>query len=179
MKKYIIPALAAFALASFGTALAQSSASHDLRVTIPEVVGIRILPTSAADVVTTSVVFDYAAAGNQAAYATALQSAGVVYLPPTSFSLGDIEVIAVGTEWSVAITTSGPLTNTGIDLSRVRVTSSVHGVFTLASGAGVATGVATNWTSLGISGASYALGVDGTELDGDDLITVTYTISSI
>jgi hypothetical protein len=179
MKKLVIASLAAIAFASLGSALAQDSASHQLQVTIPEVLGIRILPTPAADVTTTSVVFDYAAAANQADYLAALATAGTVYLPPTSYSLGDIEVLAAGTDWSVSVTTSGTLANTGIDLGMVRITSSIHGAFTLGAGAGIATGSATTWTSLGISGADYELGVDGSELDGDDTITVTYTISAI
>lgn len=179
MKKLAIISLAAVVLASFGSALAQDTASHELQVTIPQVVGIRILPTPAADVAITDVVFDYAAVANQPAYMTALQAAGVVYLPPTSYSLGDIEVIAVGTDWSVSVSTSGSLANTGIGLDRVRITSSLHGVFDLSDGTDIADGTPTAWTSLGISGASYELGVDGTEDAGDDTITVTYTISAI
>lgn len=178
MKKYIIASLAAIALASLSSALAQDTASHELQVTIPEVLGIRTQPTTDADLSVLDVVFDYADVDNQAAYLAVLATPGSGWLPATDYSLGDVEVLAAGTGWRVTVSTVGTMANTGIGLARLRVTPTSFGAFTLDSVANVATGSATTWQSIGISGASYELFVDGTETAGDDTITVTYSIFS-
>lgn len=176
MKKFLVTSLAAIVVASLGSAFAQNTASHELRVTIPQVVGIRIQSTPAAEVVPTTVVFDYADSGNQAAYLAAIGSGVGNWLPPTGYSLGEVEVLAVGTGWRVTVAASGSLTTTGIDLDQVRVTPTAGAAFLLDSVSNIATGTATAWSGLGISGASYELFVDGTEDAGDDTITVTYSI---
>ena len=177
MQKYIIPTLAAFILLTTGTAFAQqTSANHDLRVTIPEVVMIRIV---APDGETAFVAFDYADPANQGTYFTALEAGGGV-LPPTSGNITDIEVLAIGTAWTVSVTATAFSALGGVGLDDITVTpdASFGTPFTLDDGTDAMTGSAGNWTSLGIDWESYALTVNGDETDGTETITVTYTIAN-
>lgn len=182
MKKYIIPLLASLVLLATGTAFAQiqdpplqDDASHDLIVTIPAAVMIRIVPTDASP--SAAVAFDFVS--DDTAYLAAIDTPAGDWVDPTSHNLGAIEVLAVGSGWRVAVQASAALTNTAIDLDQVRVTSTVTAIgdFVLdTAAADIATGPAGTWQSLGISGNSYELFVDGSETAGSDTITVTYTV---
>lgn len=178
MQKLLIATLATLVFGAFGSVFAQQdSVDHDVRITIPEVVMIRVVTD---DEQPAFVAFDYAAAAHQATYFAVLESAaGSGPLPATDTNLEDVQVLAIGTTWEVLVTTSGTFTTTGFELADVQVTPSAGDAFvayTLATGTAIANGVATNWIGLGISGDDFALFVDGLESDGDDTITVTYTI---
>ncbi len=180
MKKYLTATLAMFVLLATSSAFAQvadpplqDSSRHELTVTIPAAVMIRIVPTDSSP--TAAVAFDFVA--NEASYLTAIEAAGGTWVGPTSHNLGAIEVLAVGSGWRVTVDTSADLANTGIGLDRVRVTRAASaGQFLLNSTANIATGLAGTWQSLGISGDSYELLLDGTENAASDTIEVIYTV---
>lgn len=175
MKKYIIPTLAALVLLASSTAFAQQTEDdHDLRVTIPEVVMIRILaPTGEAAFVE----FDYAATANQPTYFAALELGGNQTLPPTDGNISDIEVLAIGTTWQINVSAPAFALG-GVSLADIGVTPDpAFGTpFTLSTGTAALGGGATPWTSLGIDWESYSLTVNGDEDAGDETIIVTYTI---
>ncbi|MCA1789577.1 MAG: hypothetical protein LC667_06910 [Thioalkalivibrio sp.] len=176
MKKFLVSTLATFVLVSFGSVFAQQiSDNHQLEVTIPDVLMIRVVTS---DNTAATVQFDYANELYEDNYFAALEADGA-WLPPTGGNITDVEVLAIGGPWTVDVTT-GDFALAGLAREDVRVTPTAgFSAFFLNDADDVASGSAGGgWTPLGISFDEYALWVDGDEGAGSDEITVTYSIFS-
>ncbi len=191
---------ALLALIVFGsTRVLAQAADHDVRVRMPEIIGIRLLGGGSG---IRSVTFDYAAAPE--AYLSALESGGS--LPPTEVVRFDgIEVNASRNgRWYVEVVASplaytGSASMAGLTLEDLRVDrGAVSGLvqdaivgpgksawyltsWTLSSTArqiASRTGATGGWRSLGFDGTDYVLTVDGDEAAGTYTTTVTYFLTA-
>lgn len=181
MKKFLVSALAALVLLGAGTAFAQTdTATHNLNISIPDLVMIRIVTTDGST--TPFVTFDYGTgSGNEGTYITAIENPGGDWLEPTEGNIDRVEVLVTSLDktWDVDVE-AGAFVLDGLDASDVRVTPTSGTGFTLAAGTGFASGSGGGgWTSLGISSNSYELFVNGEEEEGGDTIEVTYTLTAI
>jgi hypothetical protein len=175
------------------------SATHDVRVAIPDVIGIRILGAGTGP---RSVIFDYAAAPDT--YLAAVASDG--QLPPTRIDRFDgIEVRTTRNgRWYVEVVATplayvGPDTLTGLALGDIRVDrGAVFGLVPdLIDHPGAADwnlpswqlsttarqivsnrGATGGWRSLGFGGRDYVLTIDGDEAPGTYTTTVTYFLTA-
>lgn len=183
MKKLVATLIATSMLVGMGTVSAQ--ASHDVTVTIPQVMMIRIFDDSNATASNPGVIFDIAAG----AYAALFEDDGTGgRLPSTSApNFGDVRVFSTdswrvnvsasttGDEWeglSLADISVAPSETPGTNVDR-RVDE-----WNLTTTANLFVGAATRgWSSLGFSGADYILTVNGQE-SGTYTASVTYTIAA-
>jgi hypothetical protein len=187
------------ALVTAGSVTAQST-QHELRVTTPDFIGIRIVGSGTAGA--RGVTFDYGTAAE--AYLAATGGSG--NLPTTSvnrFDRIDVQVTRQG-RWSLHVIAtpfafSGPGDPAGLALSDVRVErGATSGLVqnAIPVGGGGNNGYATSWSlsstaqriawrnggtggwrSLGFSGWDYTLRVHGDEAPGSYLTTVTYFLT--
>ena len=182
----------------FGWAGAQGAA-HDLSVTLPDVVGIRVVGGGSG---ARSVVFDYA--GDPGSYLGAVQ-AGSVLLPTGVTRFTDVQVNATRNgRWNVEVVASpltyvGPGSGTGVNLADIVVVRGVRSglVQDAISGPGNSAGYVTEWRlatdpqriafsrgssggwrSLGFNGWDYGLTVDGDEDPGTYTTVVTYLLTA-
>jgi hypothetical protein len=185
-------------LAWASTALAQSL-SHDVSVTIPDIIGIRIIGGSAGP---RAVTFDYAT--NAGAYLAATRGSGVL-LPTAVNRFADVQVnVTRNGRWSVEViatpwTYVGSGTAASLPLASVRVIRGVRSGLTqnAISGPGGSayysatwplstanqriasrTGATSGWRSMGFNGWDYELLVDGSEDPGSYTTVVTYVLVS-
>jgi hypothetical protein len=183
-------------LAWTSTALAQSI-SHDVSVTIPDVIGIRIIGGGPGD---RAVTFDYAA--DPAAYLAATRGSGVL-LPTSVNRFTDVQVnVTRRGRWSVEVVATpwtyvGSGTAASLPLDSVRVVRGTRSGLTqnAISGPGGSafywaawslstasqriasrTGATGGWRSMGFNGWDYELLVDGSEDPGSYTTVVTYVL---
>jgi len=183
-------------LAWTSTALAQSI-SHDVNVTIPDIIGIRIIGGGAGE---RAVTFDYAA--DPGAYLAATRGSGVL-LPTAVNRFTDVQVnVTRNGRWSVEVVATpwtyvGSGTATNLPLGSVRVIRGVRSGLTqdAISGQGGSafywatwslstanqriasrTGATGGWRSMGFNGWDYELLVDGSEDAGSYTTVVTYVL---
>lgn len=185
MKKLVATLIATGMLVGLGAVSAQAaatdSADHELRVTIPEILMIRIVVN---DTLAPFVEFDYASAANQAAYLTAIEAPGG-WLPPTSSNITDIQVLSIGLDWDLSVQATS--FGAGSGLSVVALSSDVavfegtaNEYFITDTDSVVTSGGPGNYQSLGITGLAYSLWVNGDEDPSQThTITVTYTVTEI
>lgn len=176
------------------TALAQA-ASHELAVTVPATIGLRIVGSGTGP---RSVTFDYGS--NPVAYTAAVAQGEL--LGPTSVSrFADVELnVTRRGRWrlhvqATSFTFTGPTSPAGLALADVRVARS--GPQDAVTGNGGSATYATTWTlstaaveiasspnptsgwrSLGFSGWDYRLSVDGDEAPGTYTTVVTYSLTA-
>jgi len=179
MKKLVATLIATGMLVGMGTVLGQGLQSHDVEVTLPQLVMIRIVDSAAVDSdgnptpfagvgSPTAVVFDLANEYD----ANTFDPTGT-YTPTNlaSANWDDVAVFANGTAWYVEIELAGDT----FDWDKV----SVGTMFDLVDGAEIADGLMTGgWFSLGFGPDDFVLSLDGTEEAGTYSVTVTYTIYS-
>jgi hypothetical protein len=184
-------------------ALAQVSDTdtHQLRVRIPNYIGLKIVDSVGNINVSpsASVTFDYAA--NPNAYMAAVL--GTQILPPTQIDrFADVQVaVRGGASWSIRVrATPFVFTGTGVasgfNLSDIRVNrGAVSGLVTDASllrgGTRLSTwtlgttnttifqtnGATMGWDSLGFNGQDYVINVQGDENPGQYVTIVTYELT--
>ncbi|MGL4611183.1 MAG: hypothetical protein ACRCYY_16150 [Trueperaceae bacterium] len=181
--------------------LAQTTDTHQLRVRIPNYIGLKIVDSAGNISISprASIIFDYAA--NPNAYMTAIFSTQT--LPPTQVDrFADIQVaVRGGASWSIRVRATplvytGTATAGGFALGDIRVNrGAVSGLVTDASllrGAvklttwGLATtnttifrtnGATQGWDSLGFNGRDYVIRVQGDERPGQYTTVVTYELT--
>jgi hypothetical protein len=174
-------------------------ATHDLSVTLPDVVGIRVVGGGSG---ARDVVFDYAS--NPGSYLVAVH--GYSVLLPTGVSrFTDVQVNATRNgRWNVEAVASpltyvGPGSGSGLNLADIRVVRGVRSglVQNAISGSGNSAGYVTEWRlstdpqriafsrgssggwrSLGFNGWDYELTVDGNEDPGAYTTVVTYLLTA-
>lgn len=177
MKKLIITSLTAALLLTASHALAAVSnpndASHELEITIPEVLMIRI---DASD--NSSVIFDYGTDFNQ--YFDLLEDGSSGTLPPTTKSFENISVFANYEHWVVSVTAKGhELVTERVTVAPTNPSTYLGTTEFKLDGNEIAKGTQTQgWQPLGISGNDYLLYVDGTETPGEYNATITYSITA-
>ena len=169
--------------------------AHELRVLVPEVIGIRIVGDGTGP---RSVAFDYAA--DPEGYVAAIDGAGV--LRPTSVvRFDDVEVNATRKgRWRLTVQATpfahaGPGSPAGLALSDIRVERSrpqdaIVGpgnsatyatswtLSTVSTEIASRTGATGGWRSLGFSGWDYRVAVDGDEAPGTYTTVVTYSLTA-
>jgi len=183
MKKLVATLIATSMLVGMGTVSAQ--ASHDVTVTIPQVMMIRIVDGSNVAASNPGVIFDIDAD----AYAALFDNDGTGgRLPSTSApNFGDVTVFSTAS-WRVNVSASETddeweglsLADITVEPSRAPGTNVNRNldVWSLATTANLFNGTATRgWRSLGFSGTDYLLTVDGRE-SGSYTASVTYTIAA-
>lgn len=171
MKKYIIPLLASLVLLTTSTAFAQTtlaSAGHTVEVRLPEVAFLRFTPDVASRGVYTGpldLVF--------APDVNAVQAGTPIARTNTAADWGDLKVfLNRDVAWTVSVSTtqnSGPET---FDWSQIATTGFNIGNDQIQSGN------TRGWHSLGFGAADFRLTLDGTELAGNYVATVTYTLTT-
>lgn len=157
-----------------GTAFAQTTQSHDVTVTIPSYLKIRMVDGAGALVsAPDAIAFDYGAAANAGSFTPGTP------LPRTSTNnWADVEVASNDGGWKVNVSTT---TTSGFDWSKVIVNNGGSVNFDLTSTADIATGTTTaGWTSLGFGPANFSITFDGTEAATTTAYqdTVTYSITA-
>ena len=199
MNKFLVSTLAMLVVVSFGSVFAQSNtASHDVRVRIPDLLMLRIVDGTGNNTVAAPVVgfdFDTNAAG-RAAYMTVVEDGAAADLEPTSSNFGDIVVLSNRASWTVDVaaadfTFTDNVATDGVDvdayglaLSDISVAitgadTSVGASFTLGTNQDIASGSrTTGWRSLGIAASGYRITVNGDEAPGTYVATVTYTVTA-
>ncbi len=201
MKK-VLSLLVVAAAVLMGSAMAQTD-SHDVSVTIPNLLRLRIVNGSTAEAAAPSVAFDYnTLAANVDKYIAEVNGTTSGGLAPTTVTdFGNVIVFSNRTSWEVRVNASAlgfadtftlGVAAGGVALSDIVVKPSGvkgTGVTTVAAnwdlantsgnvnGDLVANGAkTTGWSSLGFSGNDYKLTVNGDENPGTYTTTVTYTI---
>ena len=184
MKKLVLISIVAALLLGASAGFAQptnspQSAGHDVSVTIPNLLMIRLTLGSdlAAVEDPTSVAFSWDAAGFEP----------VGTFGPTNLASANwdaVRVFANGTGWSFAVETEATL---GFDWSSVTVTpQAVDGVtmasFALPDGGEAelltAQAPTSGWRDLGFGPAQFSLALDGSEEPETYTTTVTYSIAN-
>lgn len=189
-RQWIVLAASMAALAS--TAAAQTQ-SHEVSVTVPATIGLRIVGTGTGP---RSVTFAYGS--NPQAYTTAVEQDEL--LPPTAVSrFADVQLnVTRRGRWRLHVQAStfvftGSAAPTGLALSDIQVIRS--GPQDAVNGSGGSATYASTWTlsttgieiasspnptggwrSLGFSGWDYRLTVDGDETPGTYTTVVTYSL---
>lgn len=183
-------------IASIATPTHAQTQQHDVTITLPAYIGIRIVGTGTGP---RSVTFDYVA--NPNTYFTAIDAGGGT-LPPTAVSrFDDVEVnISRNGRWRIHVLATtfaytGPAAPAGLALGDIRVdrTRPQNAVFGPGNSARyatfwtlstTATEIASSnratggWRSLGFSGWDYSLRVDGDEAGGTYFTVVTYSLTA-
>jgi hypothetical protein len=186
MKK-VLTLIASILILSMGSVFAQTTAtqdakSHDVEITIPSVVRIRL----ATNATTTNVTSPDAVRFNITSFVPG------VALAPTNetFNWDRVIVLSNKSSWSVTVALSNTSLPTGVtsfDWSKVSVNVAANNSFTPANfnlGVDPTTKIATgpgkteSWQSLGFGPQSFRLTLDGTEDPGTYKTTVTYTITA-
>jgi hypothetical protein len=181
MKKLVVISIVTTMLLGLGTVFGQASATaeHDVSVTIPSLLMIRLTLDSNVEAVANpdAVVFSWDAAGFEP----------VGTFEPTNLDTANwdtVRVFANGDGWSLSVATAA---TAGFDWSNVRVTpQEVSGVtlaaFDLPDGASIALisgqDRTNGWRDLGFGPAQFALTLDGSEEPDTYTTTVTYTVSN-
>lgn len=169
--------------------------AHDVRVTVPDVIGLRIVGSGTGP---RAVTFDYAT--DLSTYLAAVEGAGI--LPPTDVNrFDDVQVNSTRNgRWRIHVSATpfayvGPAAPSGLQLSDVRVersrpqdaivgpgnSASYATSWTLSSTAteiATRTGATGGWRSLGFSGWDYRLAVQGDEAPGTYTTVVTYSLTA-
>ncbi len=185
MKRIAVTALASLALLSFGAAFAQISDSHDLDITIPQLLMLQIVDAAGDVVAAPSVAFNI----TPAQYLTVAEGPTATTFIPTSSNFTDVRVLTNNAAWSVAMSASAlgftPVVTgsaaAGLDLGDIHVVDGSDAtIFVLDTTNDIASGSAatTGWQSLGFGGSSFRLDLDGDEEPGDYSWTITYTVSA-
>ena len=181
MKKLVVTSIVAAMLLASGAVFGQASATadHDVSVTIPSLLMIRLTLDSNVDAVANpdAVVFSWGVADFEP----------VGTFAPTnlvSANWDTVRVFANGDGWSLSVAT---VATAGFDWSTVRVTpQEVSGVtlaaFDLPDGTSselISGQDRTNgWRDLGFGPAQFALTLDGSEEPDTYTTTVTYTVAN-
>ena len=181
MKKLVVISIVTTMLLGLGTVFGQASATadHDVSVTIPSLLMIRLTLDSNVDAVANpdAVVFSWGVADFEP----------VGTFAPTnlvSANWDTVRVFANGDGWSLSVAT---VATAGFDWSTVRVTpQEVSGValaaFDLPDGTSselISGQDRTNgWRDLGFGPAQFALTLDGSEEPDTYTTTVTYTVAN-
>lgn len=184
--------VAALLLAAMAAPARAQTREHDVRIRIPNYIGIKIVDDRGMITNAASVVFDYGS--DVAGYVAAYQGAGSL-VPTSVLRFSDVQVIASRGRWYVytratPISYTGPGTGAGLGLADIRVRRGA--VSGLAAGAGtvaatwtfgtgyrlVARGRGTTfgWQSLGFNGRDYEVAVQGDEDPGEYFTQVTYLL---
>jgi hypothetical protein len=178
---------------------AAGQGAHDVTVSIPDVIGIRIVGSGDGP---RAVVFDYG--DDAAAYAAAVLGDGRL-LPTDVRSFSGVEVNATRRgRWSVQVVATplaytGPGNGDGLALGDVRVVRGSRSglaqdaitwqgnagwywadwqLSTSAQAIASRTGATRGWRSLGFSGLDYEVAVQGDEDPGSYTTTVTYLLTA-
>ena len=185
-KQLLVIALVTGLVLGLGATAAQgASVEHELEIVIPAVLMIRFVSSAGAPIVAANpVVF--------APTAAAITAGTEVFAPvSTALNWANIEVFANtrpgGFEVTVATNNDDfewdkvSVTPAGGDLAVVAFDLPANDELQIyASGSsGVPASTGNQWQSLGISPASYVLTLDGSEEEGTDATTVTYTIADL
>lgn len=179
-----------------GVAVAQTEAHHDIRIRIPNYVGIKIIDASGNLTGAAGVTFDYTT--DPSTYFTAAEQNDE--LPPTSVSaFEDVQVFKTRGWWSVYVRATNLSFDgvpqgwsRGLDVDDIRVRRG--------SASGLSPGVAGvengwrlesyyqriahsrqgtgGWQSLGFNGEDYLLSVNGDEDPGTYITQVTYLLTN-
>lgn len=183
MKKFLATTLASLVLAAATTATAQTAASHDVVIDIPQVLLLQIVDTS-GEVVTSPVVrFDI----DLADYLDVAEAASATEFTPTSSNFADVRVMTNRAGWSVTLTAGALNFNSptsasaaGLSLGDITVVDGAVQLFALDTAAAIGSGTnaTSGWESLGFGGDSFRLSLDGDEEPGTYTWTITYTISA-
>ena len=184
MKKYLIATLAMFVLGSYGVVFAQpftSSASHQVTVTIPEVVTIRFTNGTSRAPVTSNVNLAFAPTADQASDGGSFQASNLA-----SRGWDDVQVFQNRENtWSVSFAVIDPTAD--FDWDSIAVNPSGVDAIALAFDLGTPGAIAANtydnanprgWNRLGFGPADFMLTLDGTETAGDYSATVVYTLTA-
>lgn len=172
MKKSLAPVLASFTLLLFGSAFAQTSQSHEVRVELPGLLMIRLVEGPSNAVVTnpSAVEFDLSALT-----AASFNPTGT-YAPTNAaaFNWDDVVVLSNGGAWEVTVSLSSDVG--GFDWSKV----DVGGLFSLVDGDVIDAGLGSTlgFESLGFGPQDFELTLDGSETAGLYSVTVTYEIAA-
>jgi len=201
MKKFLIATLVMFVLGSVGVVFGQANtASHDLRVRIPDLLMLRITNGSNASVAAPVVNFNFVDnAGGLAAYLALVESGVAGNLDPTFTNFGDVVVLSNRGSWVVTVAATNfdfqpddsvgdgaaglALSDITVDIGATAGSNgitSINDTFALSfDPQTIVAGTRTQgWTPLGIGGNSYSIAVSGDEAPGTYDTTVTYTITA-
>ena len=187
-------------IASIATPAHAQTEQHDVTVTLPTYIGLRIVGAGTGP---RSVTFDYAA--DPDTYFTAIDT-GSGALPPTAVSrFDDVQVNVVGFGyWSLYVQAtpldySGPGSGAGLNVSDLRVnrgsasglTQNAITIFWFLGSYTTSWNLSTTpqriarsllgtngWRSLGFNGLDYTLNVNGDEDGGTYTTTVTYYLTA-
>jgi hypothetical protein len=172
MKKLVVTLIAIGMLLGLGTALAQSSQSHGVSVTLPGVLMIRLVSgaSNAAVPSPDAVVF------NLSSYTAANFDPTGTYVPtpPTTYNWNDVAVFSNSADWVVTLSLESDLG--GFDWSKVAVAATAP--FTLFPGVIASGGPGGGFSRLGFGPQDFELTLDGTEGAGSYSVTVIYTIAA-
>jgi len=196
MKKLLVTALAIGLVLTLGVGFANApSASHEVDIRIPNVLFLRITNgTTNARLDGTTINFNFTAdadaINDYLDHISAITDPDDAWIGSTDGTpaFGDVIVFSNrNNAWRVTVEATA-FAAAGFGLDRVRVTPSRPNLststaagtsWTLSTAAEnifTAGGRTQGWKSLGFSATDYEIRLDGTELSGDYLTTVTYTI---
>lgn len=184
MKKYLIATLVMFVLGSVGMVFGQpftSSASHQVAVTIPEVVTIRFTNGSSRAPVTSNVNLAFAPTVDQASDGGSFQASNLA-----DRGWDDIQVFQNRVNsWNVSFAVNNP--TIGFAWSKIAVDPSATEAIAIGFNLGTPRTIAASsyananprgWNSLGFGPGDFDLTLDGTETSGVYTATVVYTLTA-
>jgi len=179
MKKLVATLIATGMLVGIGTVLGQGLQSHEVVVTLPDLLSIRLVDTTDADDPSAEVLGPDAVVFDLGGYTVDTFVPDGSYSPTNvSFNWDDVVVFANSVNgWQVTMALSADVG--GFEWSKVSVAAGLVdfdlGDTNIASAAATTEG----WLSLGFGPADFVLTLDGTEVTGTYSTTVTYTISAL
>jgi hypothetical protein len=170
MKKLVATLIATGMLVGMGTVLGQLDQSHDVTVTLPELLAIRMVNTAddpLAPVTPGAVVFNLGGLD-----VDSFVPADTYYAAAANWN--NVLVYSNYSAWEVNIALGEPTVGV-FNWSKVLV----PGRFRLNAGATVGSGVSPTggWQPLNFGPTDFALELDGTEVAGTYSVRVTYTIT--
>jgi hypothetical protein len=174
MKKLVATLIATGMLLGIGVVAAQP-ATHELSVTIPQMLLVRIVVD---DNVLPFVEFDFA--NNPAPYLAAIELGGA-FVSPTDSNIIDIEVVSIGDSWTLSVGATAFAATSGLSVasadSDVVVFQGLTNQFAITEAAAPVRFGPAGYQSLNITGFDYRLFVDGDENPvGTHSIMVTYSV---
>jgi hypothetical protein len=184
MKKVVVTLITTGMLVAMGAAFGQAEQKHDVEVTLPQLVMIRIVDSTAVDLdgnrsyatvdTPDAVVFDLDTRYDEFSF----DPTGTYSPDALEYNWDDVVVFSNATGWEVLVSLSLStrlLTGDLFDWSKV----SVPGKFDLGPNDVVGSDTATTggWFSLDFGPKDFELALDGTEEADTYSVTVTYTIS--
>jgi hypothetical protein len=179
MKKLVASLIATGMLVGMGFVLGQTTQDHDVVITLPELVMIRLVdstnllaplaPVTSPDAVEFDLDAEYDA--------DSFDPTGTYGPTNLSFNWDDVLVFSNGGGWEVTIDLTFSTSLNGSPLFNWAKVS-VPGMFDLVIGDEVGSGASSTggWRSLGFGPNDFSLALDGTEVPDTYSVTVTYTI---